>query len=87
MREKGEISHTQRVASPPPPARQVAAAWHTLGRAHSQAFPNIIPIFSFSSQINGPLQQTLSLLCSNIFFKAAEETFGLRRAAESRFQG
>ena len=86
MKEKGKISHTQRVAAPCR-AQQVAAAQHTLGHAHLQAFLNIIPIFSFSSQINGPLQQALSLPCSNIFFQAAEETFRLRRAAESRFQG
>lgn len=77
MKEKGEISHAQRVASSPVPAQEAAAAQHTLGHAHSQAFPNIIPIFSFSSQINGPLQQALSPLCSNILFEAAEETVGL----------
>lgn len=42
------------------------------------AFPDITLMLSFSLQINGPLQKALSPLCSNIFFKRAEEKFGLR---------
>lgn len=57
------------------------------GAGRSQPFPNIILLLSFSLQINGPLQRALSSLCSNVFFRAAEGKFGLRRATESGFYG